>query len=160
MNKSTYLYLIPLTILAVIFSNCDSSVTNSNNDPLSVSESEGNANIEIAMSGTPAYMEFTVQGTGNPPENGSVGVWYEGIKVTTHYLSTWTPQDIAWSISNTINTDSDIQLSGTVPTGSTVRLTEKRTGSEHNGNPVYVTHTNDTHITVNGYLFFMHSGTD
>lgn len=148
MNKILYSFLpiIPLFLLLTV-----------QLPKAEISESQG---VESAMSGTAAYVEFTVLETGNPPSSGSVGVWYEGVKVSTAYNSTWKPIDVAWTISNNINHDPNIQLSATVPSGSTVRLTEKRIGSEYNGNPVYVTHTNGTHITVNGYAFYMCCGTD
>ncbi|MDX1637157.1 MAG: hypothetical protein R3281_04245 [Balneolaceae bacterium] len=108
---------------------------------------------------TPAETEFTVTNISNPPASGSITVDYEGDQVTTNYSSYMGASQVAYAISSEINNDPDIQITATVPSGSTVLLTEKRSGCEYNGNTVYVLHTNGTHISVND-TFIMDGGTD
>ncbi len=107
---------------------------------------------------TPAQTGFIISEISNPPANGSVTVQYLGEQVTTNYTSTWNAYAVANTISSNINNDSNIQLTATV-NGTSVIVTEKRDGCERNGNNVYVSHTNGTHITVNNDTFLMAGGT-
>ncbi len=109
---------------------------------------------------TPAETQFTVINLSNPPASGSITVHYEGEQVTTQYSSNNDPTGVAMTIRNNINNHPNIQLVAGGPVGPTVVLTEKRAGCDYNGNVVYVTSTQGTHICVNGYEFYMSGGTD
>lgn len=146
-----------------ILIGCESQVTV---DSMTESESlSKKGQVETAepgimhMSVTAATTEFTVQGLQNPASNGSVTVQYDGEQVTTHYNSSWNKYAVANTISSNINNDSSIQLTASV-SGSTVELTEKRTGCEYNSNTVYVSHSNGTHIGINDSEFGMSGGDD
>lgn len=109
---------------------------------------------------TPAETQFEVVGISNPPVSGSITVQYLGEQVTTNYSSGQSASTVAYSIYGNINNDPDIQLTATVPSSGKVLLTEKREGCEHNGNSVYVSHSNGTHISVNNDTFIMTGGED
>lgn len=113
----------------------------------------------MAGNKVPAFSEFEVVEVSNPPAGGSVTVKYLGVQITTSYSGTWDKYAVAHTISSNINNNSNIQLTASV-NGSTVRITEKRDGCTYNGNPVYVSHTNGTHISVNDDTFHMANGHD
>lgn len=107
----------------------------------------------------PAQTTFGISEIQNTPTSGSVTVQYLGEQVTTNYTSSWNAYAVANTIGSNINNDSDIDLTATV-NGTTVTVTEKRDGCAYNGNSVYVSHTNGTHITVNNDVFIMTGGED
>jgi len=111
-------------------------------------------------SATPAQAEFTVIDLSNPPASGSISVHYEGVKVTTQYTSGCMPIGVAMSIRNNINNNPNIQLTAGGPVGTTVVLTEKRAGCEHNGKAVYITSSQGSHICVSHASVYMSGGTD
>lgn len=109
---------------------------------------------------SPAETAFIVSGISNPPADGSITVKYQGEQVTSYYSMHQPASTVAYSVSSDINNDPDIQLTATVPSSGIVLVTEKRDGCEYNGNSVYVSHTNGTHVTVNNSSFLMAGGTD
>ncbi|MEX0596199.1 MAG: hypothetical protein WD512_06830, partial [Candidatus Paceibacterota bacterium] len=75
--------------------------------------------------------------TQNPTSSGTLEVTY-GIETVSVFVGTSdTPSDMATAIVNAINADNNIQVTATLQ-GESFFLTEKRTGSEYNGLPIYV----------------------
>lgn len=145
---SAYLPIISLFVLAVIFSSCDSSVTDSPIHQASV----GFANVE-AVADTFRVLDDIYSAAG-----GSVTVTYLGEQVSTNYTSTWTPLSVAATLALNINNDDDIQLYATVVDYSKaeVRVRERRTGSQYIGNPVYLSDSNSTnHIKLSDSVIYL-----
>lgn len=97
------------------------------------------------------------------PTTGSVTVTYLGEQVTTNFTSTWSVTTLAVNIAQDINTDPDIQLYATVPDYSEglVRVRERRTGAEYNGNPVYINDNNQyAHLKVIEQVVYLQGGED
>lgn len=151
---SAYLPILSLFVLAAMFSSCDSGVTDSTDI---LSAKIGPANVEAAAD------TFDVDDNIYSPTTGSVTVTYLGEQVTTNFTSTWSVTTLAVNIAQDINTDPDIQLYATVPDYSEglVRVRERRTGAEYNGNPVYINDNNQyAHLKVIEQVVYLQGGED
>lgn len=148
---NSYLYIISLFVTAVFLSSCDSSVTDSSIPNASI----GYANA-VAAADTFEVLDDFYSASG-----GNITVTYLGEQVVTNYSSTWESFDVAATIASDINNDNDIQLYATIPDYSEpkVRVRERRTGSQYNGNPVYLSDSNSTnHIKLSDNVIYLSGG--
>lgn len=155
MKTSTfsYIYISILFAMAAILSSCDSSVTDSSIPQSSI----GYANAEAAKA------TFRVLSDSYTASSGTVTVTYLGDDVSVNYTSTWDPIDVAATLVNNINNDNDIKLDATVVNYSTaeVEVREERTGSQYNGNPVYLNDSiRSNHIKLSDSVINLADGED
>lgn len=156
MNTSTYstILIIALFVLAAIFSSCDSNVADSSNI---LSENIGYANAEAAAD------TFEVLDDLYSASSGTITVTYLGEQVVTNYPSILDAFAVAATVASDINNDDDIQLNATIPDYSEpkIRIRERRTGAQYNGNPVYLSDSNSTnHIKLSDSVIYLTDGED
>lgn len=139
--------------MAAIFSSCDSSVTDSSLPQASV----GYANTVVVAD------TFQVLDDIYTASSGTVTVTYLGDDVSVNYSSTWDPLDVAATLVNNINNDNDIKLDATVIdySNAIVRVEEERTGSQYEGNPVYLNdNKRSNHIKLSDSVIYLEEPED
>lgn len=95
--------------------------------------------------------------------SGTVTVTYLGDDVSVNYSSTWDPLDVAATLVNNINNDNDIKLDATVIdySNAIVRVEEERTGSQYEGNPVYLNdNKRSNHIKLSDSVIYLEEPED